>query len=480
MTPLLFLTAGADHASSGPAWCAAGDVSGSRARIAAGGLGFGQLRVDWSTNSSLATPQTVKGSRATAATDGTAQASLSGLSPETIVHYRARIGERSVRGQFRTPPTQVHKKVTFLWGGDVVGQGWGIDPRRGGMRTFQTMLDEDPDFFIHCGDSIYADKPLKAEVEMPDGSVWRNLMTPEKSKAAESLSDFQGCFRYNFLDAHYRRFFQKVPVVAQWDDHEVLNNWDPLHHSALAQNSWDAFRQYWPIGRSPDDRLYRKISYGPNLDVFVLDLRSYRAPNSDNRQEQAGEQSVLLGRKQLDWFKKALRESRATWKVVAGEMPLATYAPQWGLDSWANGEGPVLGREHELAEILSYAKEHNIQNVAWISADVHYAMAIRFEPESARFKNFSPFWEFIAGPLHAGTFCPTEDLDPTFGPREVFCAVPRDLEPNRPPDEGLQFYGKMVAGPKALEVSLHKQDGTRLYKMSLPSKSEQAHHGWFR
>ena len=28
-------------------------------------------------------------------------------------------------------------------------------------------------------------------------------------------------------------------------------------------------------------RIYRKISYGPLLDVFLLDMRSYRGPNDE-------------------------------------------------------------------------------------------------------------------------------------------------------------------------------------------------------
>ncbi|WP_170308679.1 hypothetical protein [Pseudonocardia hierapolitana] len=37
-------------------------------------------------------------------------------------------------GSFRTPPAR-HEGVRFVWSGDVVGQGWGIDRDRGGMRA---------------------------------------------------------------------------------------------------------------------------------------------------------------------------------------------------------------------------------------------------------------------------------------------------------------------------------------------------------
>ena len=40
-------------------------------------------------------------------------------------------------------------------------------------------------------------------------------------------------------------------------------------------------------------RVYRKIGYGPLLDVFMLDMRSYRGPNGVNRQTRAGRPAFL-------------------------------------------------------------------------------------------------------------------------------------------------------------------------------------------
>ena len=63
-----------------------------------------------------------------------------------------------------------------------------------------------------------------------------------------------------------------------------------------------------------------------------------------------------------------------------------------------------------------------IRNVVWVTGDVHYAAAHHYDPQRARFKEFDPFWEFVAGPLHAGTFGPN-DLDGTFGPELRFSSV---------------------------------------------------------
>ena len=89
------------------------------------------------------------------------------------------------------------------------------------------MLKNRPDFFIHSGDTIYADAPIAAEVKLPDGTLWKNLVTEEKSKPAETLAEFRGNFKYNLLDQNLLAFNAEVPMFAQWDDHEVSNNWWP-------------------------------------------------------------------------------------------------------------------------------------------------------------------------------------------------------------------------------------------------------------
>ena len=85
---------------------------------------------------------------------------------------------------------------------------------------------------------------------------------------------------------------------------------------------------------------------------------------------------------------------------------------------------------------------------------MHYAAAHHYDPERARFKEFDPFWEFVAGPLHAGTFGPSE-LDETFGPEVKFASVKAGSPGNRPPSDGLQFFGfvRIAARTKVMTVS---------------------------
>ena len=109
--------------------------------------------------------------------DFTAKALLENLPPGQDIFYRIKFqdlssavfGEAQI-GRFRTPSSE-RRSVNFLWSGDTMGQGWGIDQARGGMRTYATMLRNQPDFFIHCGDNIYADCSIAAEQKLPDGGV---------------------------------------------------------------------------------------------------------------------------------------------------------------------------------------------------------------------------------------------------------------------------------------------------------------------
>src|SRR5262249_19733807 len=167
-------------------------------------------------------------------TDFTAKAVIDNLPPGQDIFYRIRfqdlasptiIGEAAV-GRFRTAPGD-RRSVSFVWSGDTAGQGWGIDRARGGMRTYAAMHKNRPDFFIHSGDTIYADGPIPSEMKLPNGETWKNIVTEEKSKPAETLAEFRGNYKYNLLDANVRAFNAEVPIFSQWDDHEVTNNWWP-------------------------------------------------------------------------------------------------------------------------------------------------------------------------------------------------------------------------------------------------------------
>jgi alkaline phosphatase D len=104
----------------------------------------------------------------------------------------------------------------------------------------------------------------------------------------------------------------------------------------------------------------------------------------------------------------------------------------------------------------------------WVTADVHYAQATFYDPGRAAFSDFTPFREFVAGPISAGTFVPNE-VDRTFGPDVKFVSIPAGLKPNRPPTEGRQYFGlaKLDGASETLTVSLHNLTGRTLHTVDL-------------
>lgn len=471
-----------------PYGVATGDITGNRAVIWSRCDRPSRLIVEYATNEAFRNSQRVVGAAALETTDFTARLNLADLPAGAQIFYRVMFQDLAnvnvysapVTGTFRTAPAR-GKGVFFAWGGDTAGQGWGINPDWGGMRIYETIRQLNPDFFIHSGDYIYADHPIVAEVKLDQG-VWRNLTTPEKSKVAETLAEFRGNYIYNLLDENVRRFNAQVPQLVQWDDHETTNNWYPGEMleddrytvksvSLLAARAKQAFLEYTPMRWNGDDpeRLYRSFRYGSLLDIFMIDKRSYRGANTENRQTRASAETAFLGNQQLSWLKQQLLTSKATWKVIASDMPLGIIVRdgKTQFENASNGDGVPLGRELEFADLLQFIKRNNIQNIVWVTADVHYAAAHYYDPNQAQFTEFLPFWEFVAGPLNSGTYG-ANPLDNTFGPQVKFQSVPADLPGNRPPSEGLQFFGTIGIDGKTqqMTVALHSLTNV-LYKVDL-------------
>lgn len=444
--------------------------------------------------------RTVRGPWATPRSDLTAKVLLQGLPAGREYDVRmafededGNLGDAST-ATFATPGRS--GGTSFVWTGDTCGQGWGINPDLGGLVAYRAMHETRPDLFIHAGDTIYADGPMQERVTEPDGQVWRNLVIPEVTKVAETLAEFRGRHRYTLLDENVRAMYAEVPLVAQWDDHETTNNWwagevlederytQERRVDVLAACGRRAWQEYMPIadprahrrdrgrdGGFAPARIYRKISRGPLLDVFCLDMRTFKDPNTPGLET---ERTAILGEEQVRWLVEEVRRSRATWKVISADMPLGLVVPDGPEDqeSLANRDpGAPLGKEQEIASVLSAFKRHGVRNTLWITADVHYCAAHHYDPSRAGFTDFDPFWELVAGPIAAGTFGPNE-LDGTFGPEVVFSKHAQ--RPNESPRVGNQFFGHVAIDETGLlTASLRDLTGAVLWSRDLEPDPEQ-------
>ena len=296
-----------------PSGIQSGEVTPNTAVIWSRSSGPGRLIVTVPAGASGQTRE-VKGPWATPDTDFTAKVDLRGLQAgrdyEYVVEFEGADGKRGERatGHFSTPSMK-SEATSFVWTGDTAGQGWGINPDLGGMVAYRAMQATRPDFFIHSGDNVYADGPIAATVTEPDGQIWRNLVTDEVAKVAETLKEFRGRYRYNQLD-------ENIPMT--------------------------------------QPSIYRHIPRGAMLDVFMLDMRTFKEANTPGLETTRVD---FLGGPQVEWLLRGLEKSKATWKVIAADMPIGLIVPDGAnIEAIAQGDpGAPKGREIEMA----YLAHHN-------------------------------------------------------------------------------------------------------------------------
>jgi alkaline phosphatase D len=458
-----------------------GDVSTGQALVWARCSEPARLEIEWDTTERFANPRrTGTAATVTPNSDLAGTVAIDRLPDGQQVFVRARFTREADRGTsdwatatFKTPSASPFR---VAWTGDTCGQGFGRNPDFGGLRGYAALRDAKPAFLLHSGDLIYADNPILPEHTTLDGKLWRNISNERVARVAQELDDFRARFAYNLEDEHVRALMAEVPILAQWDDHETHNNWWPSQTlddkryqtqrdaSTLAAFAQRAMREWTPMPPGP---VHRVVSYGPLLDIIVLDCRSYRTPND------AGTGTAMLGAAQAQWFVDAVSRSTARWKLIACDQPLALVIPDGTkeelYEGFGNVPGPPMGREIELATALAELKSRNAKNFLFVTADVHYAAAHHFDAARAAVPgsvSFDPFWEFVAGPIHGGTFGP-DALDPSLGPELVFQWAPPPGTGNLAPWDGLQSFGTIDVSADALAISLWGIDGKKRFAVEV-------------
>ncbi|MFN6204195.1 MAG: PhoD-like phosphatase N-terminal domain-containing protein, partial [Acidobacteriota bacterium] len=110
-----------------------GDVTADRAIIWSRTDRPARLIVDYATRESFTDARRIVGPAALETSDFTARVDLGELPRGQRIFYRVsfedlenrRVTSEYVTGSLQLPPVR-KRDVTFVWGGDVCGQGWGI------------------------------------------------------------------------------------------------------------------------------------------------------------------------------------------------------------------------------------------------------------------------------------------------------------------------------------------------------------------
>lgn len=299
----------------------------------------------------IATPQVKVGKD----TDFIHIADVADLTPDTRYYYRpvlTHLGERLVGdvGTFVTAAVEP-RAVRIAWSADLMAD-------HAPFKIFDALRREQPDLFLMLGDTMYADIPAK--------------------NRAKDLRGFRTRHRAIRRDGPLQSFLASTATAAIWDDHEIANN---AHGGSKSlEIARQVFREQWPVRRlDPEEPgLYRAFRPAPQVEVFMLDVRSFRDPPKDR--------TTMLGAAQKAWLFTALKASTARTKLVVSSVPL--LAP-FGDDSW-------LAFPSERDELLALFASEPPGTVVVLSGDYHLAWHL-VDPKTG-------LNELIAGPLGAWTF----------------------------------------------------------------------------
>ena len=283
-----------------------------------------------------------------AVSDFTGHIALTGLPQGATVHYRVFAGDAvaSELCRFNTP-RKAGQSFSIAFSGDMQET---YKP----FRIFDVMEAAQPDFFVHLGDTVYADSPKRDF--SPTTRHYR--MKHARIRADRPL----------------QAFMSQHANFAIWDDHEIEND----AHGGLPQLpvAEAVFREYWPCASVETTGLYRASSLSPAVDLIIVDTRRFRSVQA----MVDGPEKTMLGTQQKKWFLDTLKRSKATFKIVATSVPFHGGSQ----DAWGN-------YKTERDEIVDFLKREKISNVVMISADYHFAR----DWSNKR----TGIYEFMAGPL---------------------------------------------------------------------------------
>ncbi len=358
--------------------------------------------------------------------DFTASARATGLKQATTYYFRWRRGSvESPVGTFTTASdTRTSTDVRFTYSGDSDGtKVFGV-PYHGNFEVLDAVRQENADFFVYLGDTIYSDSSLRPA-------------------PAETLDEYRDAYKVNRDIEALPNLLRSTSIYAQWDDHEVMNDYDgqTVDPDRYA-NGRKAFLEYMPMQRPSSKDLYpdcagkplmRTFQRGKDVDIFIPDERSCRSASVEiecqgdlvptlpeyfrimfGQTPQPPEgcleavmdpSRTMLGSRQKQQFKDALLASTAKFKLVMSQLAIQQYYAL-PYDRWE-------GYGAERAEILNFIRDNEIKNVIFLTTDNH--ANIVNEVFVDRFTDPEPIAnELITGPI--ATFTLEEEIIGGYGP----------------------------------------------------------------
>jgi len=172
---------------------------------------------------------------------------------------------------------------------------------------------------------------------------------------------------------------------ALWDDHDFgPNNSDRTWK--WSDVALESLMMYFPnvYGSGEVSGCFHKFSWG-DVDVFMLDDRTFRDPNWDVRNLTT---KTMFGEKQLAWLREGLSASKAAFKVIAGGNQF--------LSEGHPHEGWGVQYKAERDAFLDWLWDRKITGVIFLSGDRHFAELTRLSDPK---KRGGDVWDLTSSPL---------------------------------------------------------------------------------
>lgn len=318
------------------------DISKMRASVEGAA---GDVQIKYWPKGDQASALTTQWQSVSSDTDFTHQFRLQKLKPGTDYELQV-MGKNDesaceLNGRFRTAPSVADSKnVRF------VVTTCGDYPRRddpdNGHKIYPQMQSLNPDFFVHCGDIEYFDKPAPFA---------KNLALAR--------------FKWNriFSMPYIRTFHNNVTSYFMKDDHDTLKN-DAWPGKTYFDLTWEqglrTFREQVPM----KEKTYRTYRWGKDLQIWMVEGRDFRSPNNMDD----GPDKTIWGATQKQWFFDTVADSDATFKVLLSPTPVVGPDRANKNDNHAN-----KGFTHEGNELRKFISEQ--ANMFVVCGDRHWQYA---------------------------------------------------------------------------------------------------------
>ncbi|MTD43286.1 hypothetical protein GKE82_02920 [Conexibacter sp. W3-3-2] len=325
---------------------------------------------------------------------------------------------------------------------------------------------DDLDLVVCLGDYVY-------EQTFYDGPADRkDTLGAAKDGFVLTLPEWREKYRLYKADPNLRKLHAAHPFIAIWDDHEVEDNYAgerrdtakgqdaPYDIRERRRNGYLAFFEYMPRLRAKpvDFRIYGSVPLGATAELFLLDQRQYRDPQACTGQivvpcpDAETGRRTFLGAEQKAWFKRAVTDSRAQWKVVANQLMIMAVDSVPGttinVDAW-DGYGA------ERREILEHFRARGVRDLTFITGDIHTFFAGTVHT-NGRANTPAVGTEFVGGSITSLGF---EDIIPEATARETIKAALRTTNPHISyADFQHRGFGRLEARTDGLRVEYHSVD----------------------